>query len=106
MAADKAAFYGCVITSYQDTLLDDNGNHYFKNCYIEGATDFICGSASSLYEVNTNSFYIISSIKSNNLNIIMITFHFILIFKRLRIRLIRVVVNSIIFGMHALRGKN
>ncbi|EFH56650.1 pectinesterase family protein [Arabidopsis lyrata subsp. lyrata] len=50
VAADKAAFYGCVITSYQDTLLDDNGNHYFKNCYIEGATDFICGSASSLYE--------------------------------------------------------
>ncbi|CAH2061583.1 unnamed protein product [Thlaspi arvense] len=50
VAADNAAFYGCVITSYQDTLLDDNGNHYFKNCYIEGATDFICGSASSLYE--------------------------------------------------------
>ncbi|CAH8360660.1 unnamed protein product [Eruca vesicaria subsp. sativa] len=50
VAADNAAFYGCVITSYQDTLLDDNGNHYFKRCYIEGATDFICGSASSLYE--------------------------------------------------------
>ncbi|CAD5319128.1 unnamed protein product [Arabidopsis thaliana] len=54
VAADKAAFYGCVITSYQDTLLDDNGNHYFKNCYIEGATDFICGSASSLYEVKVS----------------------------------------------------
>ncbi|CAN7136619.1 unnamed protein product [Brassica rapa subsp. narinosa] len=50
VAGDNAAFYGCVITSYQDTLLDDDGNHYFKNCYIEGATDFICGNASSLYE--------------------------------------------------------
>ncbi|XP_010526612.1 PREDICTED: putative pectinesterase 11 [Tarenaya hassleriana] len=50
VAAERAAFYGCAIKSYQDTLLDDNGNHYFKNCYIEGATDFICGSASSLFE--------------------------------------------------------
>ncbi|WZZ53904.1 hypothetical protein YC2023_054011 [Brassica napus] len=50
VAGDNAAFYGCVIKSYQDTLLDDDGNHYFKNCYIEGATDFICGNASSLYE--------------------------------------------------------
>lgn len=51
VAADNAAFYGCVIKSYQDTLLDGDGNHYFNNCYIEGATDFICGNASSLYEV-------------------------------------------------------
>ncbi|KAL0773887.1 hypothetical protein Bca101_039038 [Brassica carinata] len=50
VAGDNAAFYGCVIKSYQDTLLDDDGNHYFKNFYIEGATDFICGNASSLYE--------------------------------------------------------
>ncbi|CAA7044804.1 unnamed protein product [Microthlaspi erraticum] len=50
VAADNAAFYGCVIKSYQDTLLDDKGNHYFNDCYIEGATDFICGNASSLYE--------------------------------------------------------
>ncbi|KAF4378163.1 hypothetical protein F8388_009008 [Cannabis sativa] len=34
----------------QDTLLDDNGRHYYKNCYIEGATDFICGNAASLFE--------------------------------------------------------
>uniref|UniRef100_A0A0D3C108 pectinesterase n=1 Tax=Brassica oleracea var. oleracea TaxID=109376 RepID=A0A0D3C108_BRAOL len=60
VAGDNAAFYGCVIKSYQDTLLDDDGNHYFKNCYIEGATDFICGNASSLYEVTR--FYIINSI--------------------------------------------
>ncbi|KGN61801.1 hypothetical protein Csa_006548 [Cucumis sativus] len=50
VSADRAAFYGCRIISFQDTLLDDTGRHYFNNCYIEGATDFICGNAASLYE--------------------------------------------------------
>ncbi|KAJ4716530.1 Pectinesterase [Melia azedarach] len=50
VSADRAAFYGCRILSYQDTLLDDTGNHYYSNCYIEGATDFICGNAASLFE--------------------------------------------------------
>ncbi|RZC89248.1 hypothetical protein C5167_030939 [Papaver somniferum] len=50
VAGDKAAFYGCRFTSYQDTLLDDRGGHYFSNCYIEGATDFIFGNGASLYE--------------------------------------------------------
>ncbi|KAI3936107.1 hypothetical protein MKW92_038381 [Papaver armeniacum] len=44
VAGDKAAFYGCRFISYQDTLLDDRGGHYFSNCYIEGATDFIFGN--------------------------------------------------------------
>ncbi|CAN4093875.1 unnamed protein product [Withania somnifera] len=47
---DKAAFVGCRIMSHQDTLLDDVGRHYYKNCYIEGDTDFICGNAASLFE--------------------------------------------------------
>ncbi|KAM0011106.1 putative pectinesterase [Helianthus debilis subsp. tardiflorus] len=50
VSADRAAFYGCRILSYQDTLLDDFGRHYYYNCYIEGATDFICGNAASLFE--------------------------------------------------------
>ena len=49
---DRVAFYGCNILSYQDTLLDDAGRHYYSNCYIEGATDFICGNAASLFEVS------------------------------------------------------
>ncbi|KAE8732389.1 putative pectinesterase 11 [Hibiscus syriacus] len=36
---------------YQDTLLDETGRHYYYNCYIEGAVDFICGNAASLFEV-------------------------------------------------------
>ncbi|KAL8223786.1 hypothetical protein R6Q57_019261 [Mikania cordata] len=50
VSADRAAFYGCRITSYQDTLLDDFGRHYYYNCYIEGATDFICGNAASFFQ--------------------------------------------------------
>ncbi|XP_022727201.1 putative pectinesterase 11 isoform X2 [Durio zibethinus] len=50
VSGDRAAFYGCRILSYQDTLLDDAGKHYFSNCYNEGATDFVCGNAASLYE--------------------------------------------------------
>ncbi|KVH93217.1 Pectinesterase, catalytic [Cynara cardunculus var. scolymus] len=50
VAGDRAALYGCRILSYQDTLLDDSGRHYYYNCYIEGATDFICGNAASLFE--------------------------------------------------------
>ncbi|KAG6653294.1 hypothetical protein I3843_05G058500 [Carya illinoinensis] len=50
VSGDRAAFYGCRILSYQDTLLDDAGRHYYSNCYIEGATDFICGNAASLFE--------------------------------------------------------
>ncbi|GLT42798.1 hypothetical protein SLA2020_167810 [Shorea laevis] len=50
VAGDRAAFHGCRFRSYQDTLLDDDGNHYYRKCYIEGATDFICGDAASIYE--------------------------------------------------------
>ncbi|KAJ9537802.1 hypothetical protein OSB04_030535 [Centaurea solstitialis] len=50
ISGDRSAIYGCRILSYQDTLLDDSGRHYYYNCYIEGATDFICGNAASLFE--------------------------------------------------------
>ncbi|KAH6808546.1 Pectin lyase-like superfamily protein [Perilla frutescens var. frutescens] len=47
---DKTAFYGCGFFGLQDTLWDFNGRHYFKHCTIEGAVDFIFGSAQSIYE--------------------------------------------------------
>ncbi|XP_077242289.1 pectinesterase 11 [Tasmannia lanceolata] len=50
VSGDKAAFYGCRILSYQDTLLDDIGRHYYHSCYIEGATDFIFGNSISLFD--------------------------------------------------------
>ncbi|KAF8098314.1 hypothetical protein N665_0269s0038 [Sinapis alba] len=50
LMADKAWFYGCSFISVQDTLADLVGRHYFKNCYIEGAIDFIWGGGQSIYE--------------------------------------------------------
>lgn len=58
VSGDRAAFFGCGILSYRDTLLDGTGSHYGSTCYIEGATDFICGNAASLFEVSA-TFYVL-----------------------------------------------
>ncbi|AED97505.2 pectin methylesterase-like protein [Arabidopsis thaliana] len=49
ISGNKAAFYNCKFYGYQDTICDDTGNHFFKDCYIEGTFDFIFGSGRSLY---------------------------------------------------------
>ncbi|XP_062074741.1 probable pectinesterase 68 [Humulus lupulus] len=50
ISGDKAYFSGCGFYGAQDTLLDDAGRHYFKQCYIEGSIDFIFGNARSMYK--------------------------------------------------------
>ncbi|CAH8256693.1 unnamed protein product [Arabidopsis lyrata] len=50
LAADKAWFYGCTFISVQDTVADLLGRHYFINCYIVGAIDFIWGGGQSIYQ--------------------------------------------------------
>ncbi|XP_010935867.3 putative pectinesterase 14 isoform X1 [Elaeis guineensis] len=50
ISGDQAAFYGCGFYGAQDTLLDDHGRHYFRQCFIEGSIDFIFGNARSIYE--------------------------------------------------------
>lgn len=52
IAGDQAAFYGCGFYGAQDTLNDDRGRHYFRECFIQGSIDFIFGKARSLYEVD------------------------------------------------------
>ncbi|CAI0551729.1 unnamed protein product, partial [Linum tenue] len=47
---DKSAFYDCGFVGVQDTLWDAAGRHYFSNCYVEGAVDFIFGRGQSFYE--------------------------------------------------------
>ncbi|KAL3825837.1 hypothetical protein ACJIZ3_021866 [Penstemon smallii] len=47
---DQSAFYGCGFYGAQDTLNDDEGRHYFKECFIEGSIDFIFGNGRSIYE--------------------------------------------------------
>ncbi|KAF5726424.1 Pectinesterase [Tripterygium wilfordii] len=50
VSGNKAAFYNCSFYGHQDTLYDHKGLHYFKNCFIQGSVDFICGHGRSLYE--------------------------------------------------------
>ncbi|KAG8039423.1 hypothetical protein GUJ93_ZPchr0034g18707 [Zizania palustris] len=50
VGGDQAAFWGCGFFGAQDTLHDDRGRHYFKECFIQGSIDFIFGDARSLYE--------------------------------------------------------
>ncbi|XP_011014966.1 PREDICTED: probable pectinesterase 8 [Populus euphratica] len=50
ISGDQAFFLGCGFFGAQDTLHDDRGRHYFKDCYIQGSIDFIFGDARSLYE--------------------------------------------------------
>ncbi|KAM6581996.1 hypothetical protein CsatB_008998 [Cannabis sativa] len=49
IAGNKGAFYDCRFIGFQDTLCDDMGVHFFKNCYIEGTVDFIFGRGTSMY---------------------------------------------------------
>ncbi|TDZ31008.1 Pectinesterase [Colletotrichum spinosum] len=40
---NQQGYYGVQVKGYQDTVLANQGKHYFHNSYIEGATDFIFG---------------------------------------------------------------
>ena len=43
-------FYNCKFYSSQDTLYTSGGPAYFKNCLIEGQTDYIYGSGSCVFD--------------------------------------------------------
>ncbi len=47
---DRCVFHNCRILGNQDTLYTDgmNNRNYFEECYIDGTTDFIFGSATVL----------------------------------------------------------
>ena len=49
---DKASFYNCRIVGNQDILFTNNeaSRQYYKDCYIEGTTDFIFGSSTVWFE--------------------------------------------------------
>ncbi|MFC4096064.1 pectinesterase family protein [Euzebyella saccharophila] len=50
--ADRVLIENCTITGNQDTLYvtGEGFQQYFKNCYIEGTTDFIFGQATVLFQ--------------------------------------------------------
>jgi pectinesterase len=47
---DRAVFNHCRILGWQDTLMVNNGRHYFTNCFIAGRVDFIYGSATAVFD--------------------------------------------------------
>ena len=66
ITGDFAAFYNCGFYGSQDTLNDDMGRHYYKNCEIVGSIDFIFGDAQSLYKVLSLSCAISTLIMAGN----------------------------------------
>lgn len=49
ISGDKAYFLGCGFYGAQDTLCDDAGRHFFKECFVQGSIDFIFGNGRSIY---------------------------------------------------------
>ena len=49
---DKAVFVNCRFLGFQDTLYThgDDSRQYYKDSYIEGATDFIFGASTAVFE--------------------------------------------------------
>jgi pectinesterase len=52
VAGDKAAFFNCRFLGFQDTIYTNGRGtrEYYKDCYIEGTTDFIFGAATALFD--------------------------------------------------------
>ncbi|WP_047550593.1 pectate lyase [Psychroserpens sp. Hel_I_66] len=49
--SDEVAIVNCNLLGNQDTLYaSGKGKQYYKDCYIEGTTDFIFGSATAFFE--------------------------------------------------------
>lgn len=52
LSADTAyaEFYNCTFLSSQDTLYTGSRPQYYKNCHIEGNTDYIFGDSSAVFD--------------------------------------------------------
>ncbi|WP_255539699.1 pectinesterase family protein [Parapedobacter sp. ISTM3] len=52
VSADRVFFNRCRFLGHQDTLYPqlDGSRQYYKDCYIEGTTDFIFGAATALFQ--------------------------------------------------------
>lgn len=47
---DRVSFRKCRFLGFQDTILCNRGRHYFEDCAITGAVDFIFGAATAWFE--------------------------------------------------------
>ena len=46
----RQQFRDCSFLSYQDTLYTNTGTQFFKDCFIQGDTDYIFGDATAVFE--------------------------------------------------------
>jgi len=51
-SGDQLSFFNCRFVGFQDVLFCSRANsrQYYKDCYIEGTTDFIFGSATAVFQ--------------------------------------------------------
>ena len=47
---DRVTYRRCRFLGWQDTILVNRGRHYFEDCHIEGAVDFIFGAGTAFFE--------------------------------------------------------
>ena len=47
---NRIIFRNCRFLGWQDTIFCDRGRHYYTNCYVAGAVDFIFGGATEFYD--------------------------------------------------------
>ncbi len=46
----RQQFLNCRFVGYQDTLYVHNGTQYFKDCYVQGSTDFVFGGSTAVFD--------------------------------------------------------
>jgi pectin methylesterase-like acyl-CoA thioesterase len=46
----RQQFLNCRFVGYQDTLYTHSGSQYFRNCYVQGNTDYVFGGATAVLE--------------------------------------------------------
>ncbi|GBG66471.1 hypothetical protein CBR_g61514 [Chara braunii] len=49
VSGDMVALHRVALFSWQDTLYAHKGRQFYKDCWIHGSIDFICGSAKALF---------------------------------------------------------
>ncbi|XP_019085533.1 PREDICTED: probable pectinesterase 56 [Camelina sativa] len=50
VSGDRVVIYRCHIDGYQDTLYAHSNKQFYRDCYITGTVDFICGQASAVFQ--------------------------------------------------------
>ena len=50
VAGDRSQFKNCRFLGFQDTLYTYGNRQFYQNCYVEGTTDFIFGSATAIFK--------------------------------------------------------